>query len=263
MKRQSDGVETLVYAYGCGEPTAGVDAVMAEDARMRALWDRLVGIDREYERRVLASACADDEKLAAIVAELEQRRAMTTAPDDDWRAERKLQRDLEAQTWPLLAAWRKTNVDTLREHEQWRREQVTLARQESGCYWGNYNAVIQRYDTARVEVRTRGRRLQFSDRTRDDGCLTVQIQRTASGLGAAPNELQDGTYAQLQIGRVPDAAYSPSTFRGERRRWPTCGSWCTTARGIWPRWRTDFTASPARKPRLQSGVVDAITRAGR
>lgn len=72
MKRQSDGVETLVYAYGCGEPTAGVDAVMAEDARMRALWDRLVGIDREYERRVLASACADDEKLAAIVADLRQ-----------------------------------------------------------------------------------------------------------------------------------------------------------------------------------------------
>lgn len=218
MKRSSDTSTSLVYAYGCGEPLDGLEAAMKEDARVRALWDRLVGIDREYERRILAAACADDERLAAIVAELEHRRAMPRVLDDDWPAERKLRRDLDAQTWRLLATWRRAHQDAMREHETWRREQVVIARRESDCYWCNYNAVIQRYETARREVRSRGRALRPHDQTRDDGCLTVQIQRTCSGLGAAPAELHDGSVSSLHIAPVPAAAHDPATFRGERRR---------------------------------------------
>lgn len=221
MKRQPPSTESLVYAYGCGEPTAGLQHAEVEQERCGALWDRLVGIERDCDQEIIAAAAADVPAIAAAHCEQQAAlRDMRAAGDD--AAARKAARGrliaAERALWPLLADWRRANKPTLQELEQRRRSRVAAARRASPAWWPNYNAVIQRYDTARIETRRRGRRLRERDLSRDDGCLTLQIQRTRSGLGAAPHELQDGTVRALQIGAVPAGAYDPAVFRGERDR---------------------------------------------
>src|SRR5690606_34572102 len=111
-----------------------------------------------------------------------------------------------------LAAWRKSARDVVREFERERIARVTDARKavttnasdDDRIYWGNSNRLLQSYDTGRRIARQRGRMLRPYDPERDDGVLTVQIQRTRSGLGAAPVELMDGTFSHLQITQ-PDA----------------------------------------------------------
>ncbi len=44
-----------------------------------------------------------------------------------------------------------------------------------------------------------GRRLRPHDYSRDNGVLSVQIQRTRSGLGASPNELMNGGVPALRF----------------------------------------------------------------
>lgn len=219
MKRQSPEQESLVYRYRCAAPIAGSEHIAKEVERMRDLWDALVRIERAAERQQIEAAAADDPELAALLAALDAAaQAAREAPSTQRASLVRAREAARRATWAPLAAWRKAHPDTISTIERARRSAVVEARKSSSAYWCNYNRVIEDYDRARKGVRQFGRRLQLADRKREDGCLTAQIQRTRSGLGAAPAELQNGAFRALSIGVVPPAAHDPMTFRGERRR---------------------------------------------
>lgn len=201
----------VVYAFGCGQPVSGLDHALAEHARCARFWDALVEIDRGIERQMLARARADDPELDAVMARIAELSAhLAEHPNDKGaRAER---RRLYREQRQRLATWRKAARDVVRELERERIARVTDARKAvttdapdgERLYWANSNRVLQSYDTGRRVARQKGRTLRPYDPERDDGVLAVQIQRTRSGLGAAPVELMDGTFAHLQITQ-PDA----------------------------------------------------------
>lgn len=239
MHRKSSETESLVYAYAASVPLSGMEHIDLERERTRQLWNRLVGIDYEADSAIAQSAAADVPALAALIAAMAGLTArLREAARKDVRALLTERRWLERQTWPLLSSWRKANAQACMEIEDRRRARVIDARQNSGCYWGNYNNVLENYEVARKTVRTFGRRLRHIEPEPDYGCLTVQIQRTRSGLGASAAELQDGTFAHAQIGAVDPRAHDPHTFRGERRR--LCRTTCEI--------RVDAAGNMARLP---------------
>ena len=221
MKRQRPDTESLVYAYACSTPLSGAEHLVAERERIRALWNRLVDIDRATEHAITKAAGADVPALQLRLMDMARLTAQLRDPATNRTAARQIvteRRAIERETWPYLTAWRRANKPRCDEIEATRRASVTEARQESRAYWGNYNNTIGDYEIARRTVRQFGRRLRYQDEGRDDGCLTVQIQRTRSGLGASPAELQDGSFAAVQIAAVDPRAHDPAVFRGDRRK---------------------------------------------
>lgn len=99
----------------------------------------------------------------------------------------------------------------LRELELARREEVKVARQNSGLWWGNYNALVRSFERARsAAVRSGGvLRRRFGD-------ADSRITNTLQG-GASVEALFDGSLSQVLIAPIPHGAWHAST-RGERRR---------------------------------------------
>lgn len=224
MKRQANPGSTLVYAYGCLMPIAGWASALAERDRQRAFWDRLVDIDRAHDRSMLQAAMATIPELVVLHQEIQACTARIEALVQERRARRQAarkrietpeldvaigaaslaRRAAQGSLWAGLKAWRCKHPDQVRALEQARREAMTTARQASNCYWGNYNRVLDDFMRARQRTRKIGRRVRPSDPRREDGCLTVQIQRTRSGLGASATELLSGQCNQVAIELDPD-----------------------------------------------------------
>lgn len=223
MKHSNDATTSIVYAYGCEVPISGLIHAEHEVWLQRALWDRLVHIDRAHERRTWETAAQDVPETAVHLAEVDrlsgeieqlitERRAMrakarskieTPEIDEALNGLFAARKNAKQLLFASLKRWRKEFKEHVTGLEETRKTEVVAARQQSRCYWGNYNAVIQRYDASRKTVLKMGRRLRTTDPTRDDGCLTVQIQRTGSGLGAAWGELVGGKFNGCIIRRVP------------------------------------------------------------
>lgn len=230
-------MSVLVYRFGCGVPTSGWDHAQAEFERATQLWDELVRLDRAMEGQILQAAALDDPEIMALNEQIStlSARLSESPKDDDARTER---HECYARRRECLRAWNKTHKTVLREYELRRRRSVKLARQQSAAWWPNQNRVIQAYEAARALCRKTGRRLRPHDAEREDGVLAYQIQRSpstqvqripdadhprgfrivSSDLGCSPEELEDGSVAAIQIGRVSPRAYDPRTFRGERDR---------------------------------------------
>ena len=226
-----------VYRYGCGRPLSGWEYAQAEQERCTQLWDALVELDRAIEGQTLQAAALDDPAIMRANEGIAQLTARL-AEDPDDKAVREERRGLYAERRAALTVWNRAHKTVLREYELRRQAGTKLARQQSAAWWPNQNRVLQAYEAARQLCRKSGRRLHLYDVDRDDGVLAYQIQRTrstqvervpdptapkgfrivSSDLGAAPEELQDGTVAAIQIGRVDPRAYDRATCRGERDR---------------------------------------------
>lgn len=235
MKRQTQDTQAAVYAYGCGQPTAGLEHAHAEHALQRALWDALVQADNRAERAIWEAARSIPEIDATITqidslstqiktavdarkAARQQARSKVDTPELDQQiSDLADQRKAARKTlWPLLKDWRKTHKDTLKAIETQRRADNKTLRQRSGLYWGNYNRVLDSFERGRKLAKQRGGQPRFSDPTRKDGVLTVQIQRGPSGLGCTIAELMAGQISALHLTPVPsDLQQRP---RAERRR---------------------------------------------
>lgn len=218
MKRQREGTEALVYVYGCGAPISGWQHAEAEAERIGILWDRLVGIERAHEAEIATHARADDPEIDRLLDLIDDIKARING-DRETRTKliqeiRGARRDIR----PLIWRWQRDHKDEMLELEHDRWHAVRGAQHASDAYWCNYEHVVERYETARRETARRGRRLRLRDVARDDGCLTVRIPRTRTGLGAAPDEIQNGAVSAVAIGVVPTAAHDPHTHRGDRRR---------------------------------------------
>ena len=239
MKRKSTDDISMVYAYGIGEIVSGLEHAYAEQAKCRVFWDRLVDIDRQHEVDILRAATEADERLTflrdevhfagravrdAIDARAAERKRLRTNKvaasfDEAVTTEAARHKAARKEFFERISAWRKAHPDDVRALVSAKFDAIKEARISSGLLWCNYNRVVQSFDASRTRCLKQGLRLRYSDKERSDGCLTVQIQRTRSGLGAAPKELQDGSLSALQIGLVPAAAYDKeATPRCERSR---------------------------------------------
>jgi hypothetical protein len=92
-----------------------------------------------------------------------------------------------------------------------RKAAVKRARQESGLWWGNYNAVCSAYERARVRALHTGAQLRF--RTFDG---TGRFRNQIVG-GMSTDDLFAGRHAQVCAASLPGEAHT-HPVRAERRR---------------------------------------------
>ena len=220
MKRQNANKEALVYAYGIiPDSILNDDNVQEETERMRLMWDALVDLEHEHEAKLDKAMQEDSPEYVQAKQDLERLNvALREAAQD--RAKFKdeaskikvgevaaLRNEAQKLVWQLASDWFKANKQKSRELNAERKQSAKEIRQNSGLFWSNYNQVLDNFETARIATKKKGRKMRYSNWYRDDGFLTVQIQRTASGLGADPEELMDGSFNALQIGWVDPKAW--------------------------------------------------------
>lgn len=201
----------IAWAYGMFRPTDWGPDCDAEMQRMNALWNKLVEIDRAISasyREMIAGAldpaiAAERNALLARLDELKAERnkrhaaARKKVPTPDLDAEietaRAQYRESKERYAAAKAAARVKTAAAARALEQSRQAQVKLARQESGCYWGNYNAVINSFDGARQKILKAGGELHFR-KFDGTGRIVNQIQG-----GITVDALFAGTNSQVQL----------------------------------------------------------------
>lgn len=228
-------MRALVYQYGCEVPDS--PHIQQEIELMRAFRDALVTADQKHHKMEESAMIASMPEYASARANLDSAsdalrsiiearntdRAKTGAKasvlDQDVTASVEIRNAARTKCWDLAKKWRATNRDAWLDLETQRREAQKMLRKNSGLYWGNYNRALQDFEASRQTCRKKGRKLRYSDLTREAGCLTVQIQRTKTGLGAGPTELMDGSVRDIQIGHIPDGAQD---IRSACRRAKAC-----------------------------------------
>lgn len=190
-----------VWQYGLRAPLNWDRDVDDELWRMNAFWNKLVEIERTNRaryREIIATSPAKAEvqaaietlkaEQAALVGERAKRRAVARSKvkadtgeiDGRLKAIKADLRPLFDQSKSLSSEAREQQKPLLDVLEFERREQVKLARQNSGCFWSNYNAVLESYGVARVRAMKAGAELRFK-RFGWEGRLVNQIQ---GGLSA-------------------------------------------------------------------------------
>jgi hypothetical protein len=190
----------------------------AEMRRMNDLWNKLVEIDRANSAayRGLIDSALDPvvsgerdavlAELEALKAQRKQRHAAARkrvpTPDLDEAIEQVRQRyhALKEQFAAAKKAARATTIAGRRALEVSRQAAVKLARQTSGLYWGNYNAVINSYDATRQKVLKDGGELRFRG-FKHEGRIVNQIQ---GGLTIAGLFDSDSNQVQLRAAKATD-----------------------------------------------------------
>lgn len=197
------------------------------------LWNTLVEIEKKHREAYFRLTGSDpelrgiEEDLSALMAEKEsliaEKKSLRQA------ARKKAGVDTSAQDFRIaeikpeirrLAVLAKEKRKETRERmkpeldalEQKRREAVKCARNASGLWWGNYNAVCASYETARIRALKTGAELRFHsfDGT---GRVTCQIQ----GGMTVSDFFSGDPQAIVSADPVsPDAFHHPD--RGERRK---------------------------------------------
>lgn len=203
----------VVRQYGLGEPLDWGEDCENQLRAMNRLWNTLVEIEHGYREQVRALT-DDDLNIALKNLELDQARQ----EKKEFSTQRKKLRsearsknidtkfiDLEikclAETIRVLSGELKLLRAEVRKHLQEdlrclndkRYEEVKQARQQSGLWWCNYNAVCESYDRARKRAMKTGSALRFH-RFDGSGRLKNQIQ---GGMTVA--QLLTGKHAQVQI----------------------------------------------------------------
>lgn len=210
----------LGWQYGLLPPlTTGCDPALAwaedcerEMSEQVAFWNRLTEIElerRTAERRVL---CEADPALARLWGlfeiVLDKLEALPRRPPPvseggpdpaAWRAGvmllREQRRDMWAELKPMIAATRTACRDELKALSDVRFEAVKQARNNSGLWWGNYNACAAAFEVALGRLAP-GDRLR-PHRWDGSGRLTNQL------IGGFPAERLTQGHAQLRLGEMP------------------------------------------------------------
>lgn len=196
----SDAGNTIpcAYTYGLLDPLDWDQDCYEQLYLMNRLWNSLVEIERKHRKRYQALMCSD-ERVAPVQASLDALRQ----EQQEVRAARKLQRqraqkrvatpEHDARLRELAAAIHALGVTckairteaarrmcgSIRLLDAERNHAVKTARQRSGLWWGNYNAVCASYDTARMKAIKAGGELRFR-RFTGEGRFVVQLVRGAS-----------------------------------------------------------------------------------
>jgi len=228
----------VVRKYGLLAPTNWGEDVTDELRRMNRLWNTLVEIDRyfraEYRRIVGESQALSvlTEQILKIETErktlIEQRGKRRAAARSKEKAGTEFLdariKSIKAELSPLYAS-RKMLAKEAKEQQKLvldameteRREFVKIARQHSGCFWSNYNAVIDSFSVARVKAMKDGVDLRFH-RFDGSGRLVNQIigglsvdglfSRENTQIGIRMESYRRGTlYVTAYTGRDADGKH--------------------------------------------------------
>jgi hypothetical protein len=194
--------EIVIRKYGLLDPGDWADDCDSEMRLMDAFWNKLVDIHEDHVARYLCRIGKDDDFAAAkreydsLVAS--QAPSVMLAPSKKQLAI--AQKD----------ATRRMAVE-LRALETTRREEVKIARQNSGLWWSNYNAIVRSFERARSAALRGGHTMRH--RSGDNG---GRITNTLQG-GADLDALYDGSLSQVTVRPLSGRAWSAES-RGERRR---------------------------------------------
>lgn len=194
--------EVLIRKYGLLQPDGWADDCEGEMRLMDDLWNKLVDIHEDYLKKYL-DHISKDEYFSKVKSQYDSLVASKAAVPDITASKRQLaivQKDVTRQ-----------KADELRALEASRREEVKVARQESGLWWGNYNALIRSFERARSAA-IRGGQTMHRRSGGGDGRITNTLQG-----GADIEALFDGSLSQIMVRPVSGLAWS-SDSRGERRR---------------------------------------------
>ena len=218
MKRSSGEYATRVYSYGTVPArVAPVEGEALADQQIylaRRLWNVLVAIDRARTARyrtIMHDEVQDRidelrEQIRGLREAIKAKRKAARARAVDIDAEKEALKRISEELARLLAERKASTVD---RHAARRAEldalnartvkRIVRARQASaamGLFWGSYNDVIQRADTAR-----KAGEMQFRRRT-TDGTLTAQI---IGGAAVSRCISSDGRTAEHTFFRVEPA----------------------------------------------------------
>jgi hypothetical protein len=222
-------IEVVIRKYGLLAPLNWDDDCDNELSRQVTLWNRLVEIE-EWYRKSFRKITDDNsqmediqQKIVVAIANhasfLEENAQILQKKGKSANFYVKQQaRDLHAEIIRLKkgeSVIRKEARASLRhltvELELQRRAKVKIARQASGLWWNNYNAVIRSYERGRRMVHRNGGELK--PKVFDGvGCFSNQLQG-----GLTVNKLFEGTSFQIAVRALPENAWTHPK-RGERRR---------------------------------------------
>ena len=228
-KENVQNTEIIAFKYGLLEPLDWSSDCDDELIRMSDLWNKLVEIEESYQlsreaalRRHPLYVKAQEEftqakaKLTKILCQEIGGIGSDLSQEDFSKAKPQAstsQENLVKYRKAVALARKEACVQVsaeLRFIEEERRRHVKLARQQSGLWWCNYNAVVKSYETARRSVRASNGVLK---KKQAQGMrLTNQIQG-----GATPAELFEASNSQVSIAPMHREAWS-HPCRGERRR---------------------------------------------
>jgi hypothetical protein len=212
MKRSvDDNLCSRVYSYGSVPqrvaPVLGEDYANGQLGLAHRLWNVLVAIDRARIERYRKIMCDDAqqkiESLKKQMADLRdaikaarqkvRKRSVDVTPEKEalaaMRAEMGALIEHQRQTAPDRHAARKTELDALHAATNRRIIRARQAAASMGLFWGTYNDIIQRADSARKLGD-----MQFRRRTAD-GTLTAQI----IGGATVARCVSTGTHTFFQI----------------------------------------------------------------
>jgi hypothetical protein len=217
----------LIRKYGLLDPLDWGSDCQEQLVRQNALWNRLVRIERDSQAHARQILSADPE-YAQLNAEIEGFEAEIAHL---WRARRSVdpgaaaaseisaqiraliadRRRLTQRERALRAALRSRFSAPLRQADLERKAAVKHARQDSGLWWGNYNAVCGAYERARTRALQTGATLRFRA---FDG--TGRFRNQIVG-GMSVDDLFAGRHSQVCAAHLSSGAHT-HPVRAERRR---------------------------------------------
>ena len=237
MKKTSEETYILAYAYGCGWKDLPIDNehVINEVEKQRGFWNRLLDIQLAIDTEIKSRMVKDVPELKKLYKQIEilsqkidrlyedrktirqelKKRTETPILDEQIKATVKQRFDVKKSSWDLEKKWRKKNIKAKKEDKnkfldiikEKRNSLFKEARQNCGLYWGNYNRVIQDFMTALAYTRKKGRSLHKIEAD-ESGILTLQVQKTETGVGASFEELVDNKFSAFFIEPVDPIAYT-------------------------------------------------------
>lgn len=217
----------LIRKYGLLDPIDWGSDCQDQLLLQNSLWNRLVRIERDaqaHSRQVLSA----DPDYARLVAEIE---GLDAEIAHLWRARRSVdygtaaaneivaevraligtRRQLAQRERLLRATLRPRYAAPLLQVDIERKAAVKRARQDSGLWWGNYNAVCNAYERARARALQTGATLRFRA---FDG--TGRFRNQIVG-GMSVDDLFAGRHSQVCAANLPSGAHT-HPVRAERRR---------------------------------------------
>lgn len=203
----------VVYKYGLLPPTDWNEECENELFKMTRLWNSLVEIEHDFSARYrairsghleLVEAEADLTRINANIestlkalkarrADARSKNVEATDVDERLQTLRTKRKAVYERVKSLRPVAREAMRPQLLALKEERKSRVKSARQSSGLYWGNYNAVLAAYDVARSRTIKQGGELRFR-RHDGSGRLVAQIIG-----GITLEELFAGEHSQLRI----------------------------------------------------------------
>ncbi len=195
-------MQFVIRTYGLLDPINWTDECESEMRLMTELWNKLLDLNERYILNYLSFISKDIDFTRAL-DEYDLLVSLTAQPFEITASKKRLA-IAQKEAGKRMAA-------ELRTLESERREAVKIARQNSGLWWGNYNAVVSSFERARSAAIRSGNTIRR--RSADDN---GRITNTLQG-GADVDAIFDGSQSQLSLRPLTGGAWSAAS-RGERRR---------------------------------------------